>query len=61
VPPPPLAGAERVSLLVPAVGLALVTLAIGVSAESVFQLSLRAAEQLLDGREYIAAVLGVAR
>jgi multicomponent Na+:H+ antiporter subunit D len=61
VPAPPLAGAERVSLLVPAVGLALVTLTIGVGAESVFQLSLRAAEQLLDGREYIAAVLEVAR
>lgn len=52
----PLAG--RVSLYLPMSLLALLTVAIGLGAQPVFELSLQAAEQLLDPRIYIQAVLG---
>jgi multicomponent Na+:H+ antiporter subunit D len=57
--PAPLGGRERACLLAPAIALAAVTVTLGVGAETVFSLSLRAAEQLLDRGEYIAAVLEV--
>ncbi len=58
-PTPPVRAAERRWLFVPAVALALVTVAIGIGAESVFSVSFRAAEQLLNRQEYIDAVLRV--
>ena len=45
-------------LLIPIVGLALITILIGVAAEPFFTLALRAAEQLSNPSEYIYAVLG---
>ena len=39
------------------IGLAACTLAIAVAAEPVFQLALRAADQLLDPTAYVAAVM----
>jgi multicomponent Na+:H+ antiporter subunit D len=46
-------------LLVAIAGLSLVTLAITIGAESLFGLTLRAADQLLQRHEYVRAVLGV--
>lgn len=46
------------SMVAPVVGLALVTVAIGLVGGPVFDLSMRAAEQLLDRTQYIQAVLG---
>jgi multicomponent Na+:H+ antiporter subunit D len=40
------------------IALALLTVAIGLLAQPVFELSLQAAQQLLDPRLYIHAVLG---
>jgi multicomponent Na+:H+ antiporter subunit D len=45
-------------LLIPIAGLALLTLTVGLVAEPLLLLSLRAADQLLDPSEYIRAVLG---
>lgn len=49
----------RGRLALPTVILAVMTLAIGLWAEPLFRLSMRASEQLLNPREYINAVLGV--
>lgn len=49
---------ERWQLMPPIVLLAALTVCIGFAAEPVFQLALRAAEQLLDRAAYIQAVLG---
>lgn len=54
----PAAGAQRLSMILPMTGLAVITVAIGFCAEPVFALALRAAEQLLNPSEYIRAVLG---
>jgi multicomponent Na+:H+ antiporter subunit D len=45
-------------LLLPVAGMAVLTIAIGIAAEPVYQFSLAAAEELLDPRAYIEAVLG---
>jgi multicomponent Na+:H+ antiporter subunit D len=45
-------------MLVPIAGLAAVTLAISVAAGPLFELSLRASEQLLNPQTYVQAVLG---
>jgi len=50
---------ERWKLMLPIVLLAALTVTIGIAAEPVFQLALRAAEQLVDREAYIRAVLGV--
>ncbi len=55
---PPVVDAGMTGLLVPVVMLALLTIAIGLGAEPVFALALRAADQLIDPSEYIAAVMG---
>jgi multicomponent Na+:H+ antiporter subunit D len=57
----PVATAVRtpVSLVAPIVVLAVITVAIGLVGGPVFELSRRAAEQLLDRGQYIHAVLGV--
>ncbi|MEM3086171.1 MAG: Na+/H+ antiporter subunit D [Halobacteria archaeon] len=57
-PPPPPGRREMVPLLAPIVGLAALTVVLGLAAEPFLALSLRAAEQLMDPSEYIAAVLG---
>jgi multicomponent Na+:H+ antiporter subunit D len=44
-------------LLVPVTILAAITVALGLGAEVIFSLSVRAAEQLLDPTDYINAVL----
>lgn len=44
--------------LLPAISLAVITVIIGLSAEPIFNLSMRAAEQLLNPAAYIQAVLG---
>jgi multicomponent Na+:H+ antiporter subunit D len=49
---------SRRVLEMPALALALLVIALGLAAEPVFELSLRAAEQLLDPSDYITAVLG---
>jgi multicomponent Na+:H+ antiporter subunit D len=46
------------ALVLPVAGLALMTVAIGLGAEPVFELARRAGEQLLDPAAYVAAVLG---
>ncbi|MEN9937072.1 MAG: hypothetical protein RLZZ387_3651 [Chloroflexota bacterium] len=45
-------------MLAPVVGLALITVVIGLGAQPFYELALRAAEQLVDPAEYIAAVRG---
>jgi multicomponent Na+:H+ antiporter subunit D len=55
----PLTTRERWTLLGPIAGLALVTVGIGLGAEPVYEVAVRAAEQLLDPQGYIQAVLGV--
>jgi len=45
-------------LLLPIAGMAVLTIAIGIAAEPVYQFSLAAAEELLDPGAYIEAVLG---
>jgi multicomponent Na+:H+ antiporter subunit D len=45
-------------MLVPIVVLAVLTVGIGLTAEPMFALTLRAAEQLLDPALYVQAVLG---
>lgn len=45
-------------MIVPVVALAAITIALGLAAEPVFTLMQRAADQLLDPTEYLAAVLG---
>jgi multicomponent Na+:H+ antiporter subunit D len=57
-PPPEARGATRRLMLVPIGALALTTVAIGIAAGPVFDLSARAADQLLDREGYIRAVLG---
>jgi multicomponent Na+:H+ antiporter subunit D len=57
-PPPDAHRPEAGRLLVPIVFLAGLTLAIGAAAGPVFELALRAADQLMDPSEYIRAVLG---
>jgi multicomponent Na+:H+ antiporter subunit D len=49
---------ERWKLMLPIVLLAALTVTIGLAAEPVFQLALRAAEQLLDREAYIRTILG---
>lgn len=56
---PHIPGGARLLLGVPALVLALATVAMGVGAEPLFRLSLTAADQLLNPDLYIAAVLGV--
>jgi len=56
---PHIPGGARLLLGVPALLLALTTMALGVGAEPLFRLSLAAADQLLNPELYIAAVLGV--
>ena len=51
-------GAAGWSLLGPITALAAITVGLGLAAEPVFELSRRAAEQLLDPSAYVAAVLG---
>lgn len=46
------------TMLAPIVGLALLTVVLGIGAEPLFLLATRAAEQLLDPQEYIVRVLG---
>jgi multicomponent Na+:H+ antiporter subunit D len=50
--------ATRLSLYLPMTALALLTVTIGLLAQPVFEISLQAAQQLLDPRIYIHAVLG---
>jgi multicomponent Na+:H+ antiporter subunit D len=50
--------AARLSLYLPMTALALLTVTIGLLAQPVFEISLQAAQQLLDPRIYIHAVLG---
>ena len=45
-------------LLVPISGMALLTVALGIGAEGLFTLAMRAADQLLEPTAYIQAVLG---
>jgi len=54
----PPSGASRLALYLPMIFLASLTLALGLTAEPLFALSLRAAEQLLHPAGYCAAVLG---
>jgi len=54
------AGAARAAMLLPIASLAAVTLTIGLWTEPFVEFSLRAAEQMLDRRAYIDAVLGTA-
>jgi multicomponent Na+:H+ antiporter subunit D len=54
----PLTTRERWTLLGPIAGLALLTVGIGLVAEPVYEVAVRAAEQLLDPQGYIHAVLG---
>lgn len=54
----PPSGASRLALYLPMIFLASLTVALGLTAEPLFALSLRAAEQLLNPAGYIAAVLG---
>lgn len=56
-----LTGHERAALVLPAAGLAAVTILIGAGAGPVFDLAQRTADQLLDRQAYIAAVTGGAR
>lgn len=51
-------GRGHVALIVPIVGLAALTVTIGLAAEPLFALSVRAAQQLLDPAAYVRAVLG---
>jgi multicomponent Na+:H+ antiporter subunit D len=53
---PDRAGMSRV-MLVPIAGLAIITLMLSVAAEPIFQLSLRASDQLLNPQLYMNAVL----
>jgi multicomponent Na+:H+ antiporter subunit D len=53
-----LSGASRLALYLPMIFLASLTVALGLMAEPLFVLSLRAAEQLLNPAGYLAAVLG---
>lgn len=46
------------ALLVPISGMAFLTVALGIGAEGLFTLALRAADQLLEPTAYIQAVLG---
>jgi multicomponent Na+:H+ antiporter subunit D len=55
--PPDLTGWLDRRITIPMIGLAACTLAIAVTAEPIFQLALRAADQLLDPTAYVAAVL----
>src|SRR5690606_24948993 len=48
----------RAGMLAPVIGLALLTILIGVAAGPVFEVSMRAAEQLMDPAVYQRAVLG---
>jgi multicomponent Na+:H+ antiporter subunit D len=59
-PPEPVAGEPRLglALLGPILGLAAITVAVGLGAGPVLELSLRASEQLMDPSIYIEAVLG---
>ena len=57
-PTPPVVDVGMTGLLVPVVILAVLTIAIGLGAEPVFALATRAAHQLIDSSEYIAAVMG---
>lgn len=57
-PAPAFERSTRESLWIPVVSLALLTLAIGAGAGAMFEISLRAAAQLLDPAGYIDAVLG---
>jgi multicomponent Na+:H+ antiporter subunit D len=50
--------AARLSLYLPMTALALLTVTIGLLAQPVFEISLQAAQQLLDPRIYVQAVLG---
>lgn len=52
------AGTPGVALLIAIAGLGMVTVAITVGAEPLFAVASRAAEQLIDRRDYITAVLG---
>jgi multicomponent Na+:H+ antiporter subunit D len=56
---PILSPVRRWGMLTPIAVLAAVVVILGVAAETVFTLSERAAEQLLDPTDYIEAVLGV--
>jgi multicomponent Na+:H+ antiporter subunit D len=53
------AGPPGIAMMAPIVALASLTVAVGFSVEPLFQLSTRAAQQLLNPNEYISAVLGV--
>jgi multicomponent Na+:H+ antiporter subunit D len=57
-PPVPTETRSIYWLVVPSVGLALITITIGLGAEFFFELALAAADQLLDPSQYINAVLG---
>jgi len=52
------AGTPGTALLIAIAGLGIVTVAITVGAEPLFAVASRAAEQLIDRRDYITAVLG---
>jgi multicomponent Na+:H+ antiporter subunit D len=52
------AGAARPALLAPVIGLAVLTVLIGVGAGPLFEIAMQAAHQLLDPDAYITAVLG---
>jgi multicomponent Na+:H+ antiporter subunit D len=54
----PIRAATWRGLVLPSVGLALLTIVIGLAVEPVLALSLRAADQLLDSSEYVRVVLG---
>lgn len=56
--PQPLTGRSRIEFLLPIIGLATITVMIGLLAEPIFILASRAANQLLSQTEYITAVLG---
>ena len=54
----PVSRGDMVRLAAPIAGLAAITLAIGVYAQPLFELALRASEELMDPAVYVAAVLG---
>jgi len=58
---PNMGRASWVALLLPVILLALLTLSIGLGAESLLSLASKAAEQLMDPAEYISRVLGEIR
>jgi len=60
-PTAPISPTARIALYLPMIVLALLTLTIGLLTEPFMELSLRAAEQLVDPQQYIQAVMGAVK